>query len=198
MSRKKIFSSIKPSLLTLTIGGFCIGMTEFMMMGVLPDVAKTLVCFHSGGGSSYFGLCNRCCNRRTADGSHCRQIFTQKSVDQADADIWCFNALFAMAPTYPLLLYGEVVCGFAAWCLFWYGCGGSEQLADKGKEARAVALMFAGLTIANIIGVPLGTYIGHNYSWRMSFYHYCRHCVCSCRQYPQMDARAAAFAQQQL
>src|SRR5699024_73477 len=42
-------------------------------------------------------------------------------------------------------------------------------LAKKGKEAQAVSYMFAGLTFANLVGVPLGTYLGHNFSWRLTF-----------------------------
>ena len=45
----------------------------------------------------------------------------------------------------------------------------ASRLADKGKEAQAVATMFSGLTVANLLGVPLGTYIGHHFSWRYTF-----------------------------
>src|SRR5690606_35533964 len=45
----------------------------------------------------------------------------------------------------------------------------AAQLAQKGKEAQAIAFMFTGMTVANLAGVPLGTYIGHHYSWRIPY-----------------------------
>jgi DHA1 family arabinose polymer transporter-like MFS transporter len=81
-----------------------------------------------------------------------------------------FNALFALAPSYELLLVARVFSGLPHGAFFGIGAVVASKLAEPGKEARAVSMMFAGLTVANIFGVPLGTYIGHNISWRLSFF----------------------------
>lgn len=170
MSKVSIFSSIKPSLLTLTIGGFCIGMTEFMMMGVLPDVAKTLSVSIPEAGhliSAYaLGVVIGAPLMAIVAGKYS----PKKLLIGLMLMYGVFNALFAMAPSFPLLLVTRLCAGLPHGAFFGIGAVVASKLADKGKEARAVALMFAGLTIANIIGVPLGTYIGHNYSWRISFF----------------------------
>lgn len=80
-----------------------------------------------------------------------------------------FNALFAISPTYELLLVSRLFAGLPHGAFFGVGAVVASRLSEPGREARTVSIMFAGLTVANIIGVPLGTYIGHNLSWRLSF-----------------------------
>jgi DHA1 family arabinose polymer transporter-like MFS transporter len=63
----------------------------------------------------------------------------------------------------------RLLAGLPHGAFFGVGSVVASRIAEKGKEAQSVSLMFAGLTIANVIGVPLGTYIGHNYSWRYTF-----------------------------
>ncbi|CAN5702559.1 MFS transporter [soil metagenome] len=170
MKKTGLFSMMKPSLLTLTIGGFAIGMTEFMMMGVLPDVASSLnVSIPTAGHliSIYalgvvigapllIGLAGRFAPKKVL--ITLMLMFT------------VFNALFALAPSYELLMIARFFAGLPHGAFFGMGAVVASKLAEPGREARAVSVMFAGLTIANIIGVPLGTYIGHNLSWRISFF----------------------------
>src|SRR5690606_2189086 len=80
-----------------------------------------------------------------------------------------FNGLSAFAPGYTCLFISRLLAGFPHGAFFCVGSVVASRLAPKGKEAQSIAVMFAGLTIANIGGVPLGTYIGHHYSWRLSF-----------------------------
>ena len=80
-----------------------------------------------------------------------------------------FNALFAMAPTYELMFVARLFSGLPHGAFFGVGAVVAGQLAGRGKEGQAMALMFSGLTVANIVGVPLGTWIGHVLSWRLSF-----------------------------
>lgn len=170
MSKTKISTSIKPSLLTLTIGGFCIGMTEFMMMGVLPDVAKTLSVSIPEAGHLISAYALGVVIGAPLMVALAGKYSPKKLLIGLMLIYGVFNALFAMAPNYPLLIATRLCAGLPHGAFFGIGAVVASKLADKGKEARAVALMFAGLTIANIIGVPLGTYIGHNYSWRLSFF----------------------------
>ena len=160
---------IKLSLVSLLIGGLSIGMTEFLMMGVLPDVSKTL-------------------HVSIPEAGHLISIYALGVVIGAPLMVglagnyppkrvlialmmmvFVFNGLFAIAPTYGLLLTARLFAGLPHGAFFGMGAVVASRLAEPGREARSVSVMFAGLTVANIIGVPLGTYIGHDFSWRISF-----------------------------
>src|SRR5690606_12257963 len=80
-----------------------------------------------------------------------------------------FNAFTAFAPGYASLLASRVLAGLPHGAFFGVGSVVASRLARPGKEAQAISVMFAGLTIANLIGVPLGTYIGQHFMWRYSF-----------------------------
>lgn len=80
-----------------------------------------------------------------------------------------FNGLSAIAPGNSALLLTRLLSGLPHGAFFGVGSVVASRLADKGKEARAISMMFAGLTLANLLIVPLGTYVGHHYSWRYTF-----------------------------
>ena len=80
-----------------------------------------------------------------------------------------FNACSAFAPSSMTLLLARLLAGLPHGAFFGVGSVVASRLAEKGKEAQAISFMFAGLTIANLLTVPLGTYIGHHYSWRYTF-----------------------------
>lgn len=81
-----------------------------------------------------------------------------------------FNGLFAVAPHYVTLMLTRFMAGLPHGAFFGVGSVVATRLADKGKEAQSIAVMFTGMTIANLLGVPLGTYLGHEYSWRMTYF----------------------------
>ena len=80
-----------------------------------------------------------------------------------------FNGLSIIAPGNNALLVIRLLAGLPHGAFFGVGSVVASRLADKGKEARAISMMFAGLTLANLLIVPLGTYVGHHYSWRYTF-----------------------------
>ncbi len=169
MRNFQLFKGLKPSLLTLTIGGFSIGMTEFMMMGVLPDVSRTLAISIPSAGHliSIYAL-------GVVIGAPLMTGITGKLSPKKvlmGLMLMCgfFNALFAISPNYELLMASRFFAGLPHGAFFGMGAVVASKLSEPGREARTVSLMFAGLTVANIIGVPIGTYIGHNISWRISF-----------------------------
>ena len=170
MRNFQLFRGLKPSLLTLTIGGFSIGMTEFMMMGVLPDVSRTLSISIPSAGHliSVYAL-------GVVIGAPLMTGITGKLSPKKvlmGLMLMCgfFNALFAFSPNYELLMVSRLFAGLPHGAFFGMGAVVASKLSAPGREARTVSLMFAGLTVANIIGVPIGTYIGHNFSWRISFF----------------------------
>ena len=80
-----------------------------------------------------------------------------------------FNTLSAYANSYESLLAVRFLSGLPHGAFFGIGAVVAGKLAKKGKAAQAIATMMAGLTIANVIGVPLGTYFGHEYHWSIAF-----------------------------
>lgn len=170
MIQNKLFALPKKSILTLAIGGLSIGMTEFMMMGVLPDVAKSLSVSIPSAGHLISAYALGVVIGAPLTASIAGKYSSKKVLIWLMLIYGIFNALFASAPTYSLLMIARFFAGLPHGAFFGIGAVVASRLAAPGKEARAVSVMFAGLTIANVIGVPLGTYIGHNISWRISFY----------------------------
>ncbi|RQO74080.1 MFS transporter [Pedobacter sp. KBW06] len=160
---------MKKSLLTLTLGGLGIGITEFVMMGLLPDIAKDLNISIPQAGhliSSYaLGVVVGAPVLVAIAGSYPPKKILLALMVMFTA----FNALSAFSPDYITMLAARFLAGLPHGAFFGVGSVVASRIAGKGKEAQAVSLMFAGLTIANVIGVPLGTYIGHHYSWRYTF-----------------------------
>ena len=160
---------MKKSILTLTLGGFGIGMTEFVIMGILPDIAKSLQITIPEAGHlvSAYAL-------GVVVGAPLLIGFTgSKPPKNILLLLMClftvFNTLSAFAPSYEILFLSRFFSGMPHGAFFGVGAVVAGRLADQRKEARSVSLMFAGLTIANLIGVPLGTFIGHHISWRITF-----------------------------
>lgn len=158
------------ALLALAIGGFGIGMTEFVMMGILPDVATALKISIPQSGhfiSAYaLGVVVGAPILTGIGGKWpAQQILLLLMV-------WftIFNTLAAFAVNYETLLLCRFLSGLPHGAFFGIGAVVAGQLAKPGKEAQAIATMFTGLTVANIIGVPLGTYLGHEFGWNIAFY----------------------------
>jgi DHA1 family arabinose polymer transporter-like MFS transporter len=160
---------IKKSLVPLALGGFGIGMTEFVMMGILPDIASGLRITIPQAGyliSAYaLGV--------VVGAPTLVALFAKRP--PRTVLIWlmlifaAFNALSAVAPNFHLLMLSRFMAGLPHGAFFGVGAVVASRLADEGKTAAAVATMFAGLTLANVLGVPFGTWLGHNVSWRAVF-----------------------------
>jgi DHA1 family arabinose polymer transporter-like MFS transporter len=160
---------MKKSLLTLTLGGLGIGITEFVMMGLLPDIAKDLTITIPQAGhliSAYaLGVVIGAPLLVVIAGSYP----PKKILMVLMLMFTVFNALSAFAPDYNMMFAARLLAGLPHGAFFGVGSVVASRISEKGKEAQSVSLMFAGLTVANVLGVPLGTYIGHNYSWRYTF-----------------------------
>ncbi|SER36878.1 MFS transporter [Pedobacter rhizosphaerae] len=155
--------------LPLTLGGLGIGITEFVMMGLLPDIAKDLSISIPKAGyliSAYaLGVVIGAPLLIMIAGK-----YPPKKILLALMVMFTvFNAFSAFAPTFTTLFIARLLSGLPHGAFFGVGSVVASRIAEKGKAAQAVSLMFMGLTIANIVGVPLGTFIGHNFSWRISF-----------------------------
>ncbi|WP_343616343.1 MFS transporter [Flavobacterium sp.] len=160
---------MKKSLIALSFGGLTIGITEFVMMGLLPDIASDMKVTIPVAGyliSSYaLGV---------VIGAPLlvilgRNFPPKKMLLILAAMLTVFNALSIIAPSYNFLFASRFLSGLPHGAFFGVGAVVASRLADKGKEAQAIAIMFSGLTLANLIGVPIGTYIGHHFIWRYTF-----------------------------
>lgn len=157
------------ALFALAIGGFGIGMTEFVIMGILPEVASALDISIPQAGhfiSAYALGVVIGAPLLTAFGS---KWPAHKTLLLLMLWFTLFNSLSAFANSYELLLVSRFLSGLPHGAFFGIGAVVAGQLARPGKAARAIATMFTGLTMANVIGVPLGTYLGQNFSWNLSF-----------------------------
>jgi DHA1 family arabinose polymer transporter-like MFS transporter len=160
---------MKKSLAPLALGGFGIGMTEFVMMGILPDIATNLSITIPQAGYliSAYAL-------GVVIGAPTLVALMARHAPK-NVLIWLMmlftvtNAVSAFAPNFHVLLLCRFLAGLPHGAFFGVGAVVASRLADKGKVAAAVASMFTGLTIANVIGVPVGTWLGHNASWRIVF-----------------------------
>jgi len=160
---------MKLKLLPLTIGGFGIGMTEFVIMGVLPDVSHDLSISIPTAGHLISAYALGVVFGAPLLVALANKLPPQKTLAMLMVLFAVGNALTSFAPNYELMLLTRFISGLPHGAFFGVGAVVAGRLAEPGKEAQAVSTMFAGLTIANIFGVPLGTFIGHNYSWRVTF-----------------------------
>lgn len=151
------------------LGGLTIGITEFVIMGLLPDIALDLGISIPEAGhliSSYaLGVVIGAPTLVILG----RNFPPKKMLLWLSFALAFLNGLSIIAPNYEFLLLTRLLSGLPHGAFFGVGAVVASRLADKGKEAQAVSIMFAGLTLANVIGVPIGTYIGHHLNWRYTF-----------------------------
>ncbi len=156
-------------LFPLALGGLAIGTTEFVIMGLLPDIANDINITIPVAGhliSAYaFGV---------VIGSPILVAlsakFSPKHILIALMVIFTiFNFLSTIAPDYYTLMLSRFLSGLPHGAFFGVGTIVASKLAKEGKSAQAIASMFTGLTIANLAMVPFVTFIGHHFHWRYAF-----------------------------
>ena len=161
---------MSPALLALAISTFAIGTTEFVVMGLLPEVARDLGVSIPTAGWLVGGYA-----LSVAFGAPLMAIATlnlqrKLALVLLMAIFIVGNLLCATAGDYWLLMVARVVTSLCHGAFFGIGSVVAATLAAPGRRASAVAMVFAGLTISNIIGVPLGTALGQAYGWRATFW----------------------------
>ncbi|MFB6724995.1 MFS transporter [Kribbella sp. NPDC056345] len=158
------------ALLALAIGAFGIGTTEFVIMGLLPEVATDFGVSIPSAGLLISGYALGVvvgAPLLTAIGSK----VSRKTVLIALMGVFIAgNLLSALAPTYGVLMTGRIVAALAHGAFFGVGSVVAASLVPKAKQASAIALMFTGLTVANVLGVPGGTALGQQFGWRSTFW----------------------------
>ncbi|MFF7247394.1 MFS transporter [Embleya sp. NPDC008237] len=157
------------ALLALAIGAFGIGTTEFVILGLLPEVAGTFDVSITTAGllvSGYAVGVLLGAPLMTVLGT---RVSRKRMLILLMGLFVLGNALTALAPAFGVILLGRVVASFTHGAFFGIGSVVAADLVAPEKKAAAISTMFAGLTLANVLGVPLGTLIGQSVSWRLTF-----------------------------
>ena len=158
------------ALYALTVGAFGIGVTEFVIMGLLLEVSADLHVSISAAGLLISGYA-----LGVVVGAPLLTALTgrwsRKTLLIALMIVFTIgNAACALAPDYWSLMAARVLTAFAHASFFGIGSVVATSLVASDKKASAIAIMFTGLTVANILGVPFGTWLGQAYGWRSTFW----------------------------
>ncbi len=166
------------TLLSLAIGSFGIGMTEFVVMGLLPDIARDLLpggwaadsetaIAHTGWLISLYAL-GVVIGAPTIAGLVARYPRHRVMLGLAVA-LTVFNALTFLAPTFETVAVSRLLAGLPHGAYFGIGALVASDVLGPGKRGQGVAFVLTGLTIANVVGVPAGTFLGQQFGWRVAF-----------------------------
>lgn len=157
------------ALWALTLSAFAIGTTEFVIVGLVPTIATDL-----GVSLPSAGLLVSLYAVGVAIGAPILTALTgrwnRKIVLMSLMGLFVIGNLLAwQAPSYETLILARILTGLAHGVFFSIGSMIATSLVSKEKEASAIAIMFTGLTVALVTGVPLGTWIGQHFGWRATF-----------------------------
>jgi len=158
------------ALWALAISAFAIGTTEFVIMGLLPEVAANLGTTLSSAGLLVTGYAlgvfvGAPLVTATTGKLPRKTLLVSLMVLFVIGNVGC-----AIAPDYTTLMISRIVASFSHGAFFGVGSVVATGLVPKEKQASAIALMFTGLTVANVLGVPFGTWLGQMYGWRSTFW----------------------------
>ncbi|GIF03378.1 MFS transporter [Actinoplanes siamensis] len=158
------------ALYALAIGGFGIGLTEFVIAGLLPEVAADFRVTEAVAGGLISGYALAVAVGAILLTAALTRIDRRRALLALMILFIAGNVLSALAPTYPLMLLGRVLAALCHGAFFGIGSVVATDLVPAAKKAAAISTMFTGLTVANVLGVPLGTFLGQAAGWRSTFW----------------------------
>jgi DHA1 family inner membrane transport protein len=157
-------------LLALAIGAFGIGLTEFVIMGLLPDLAADFGVSEAAAGWFISGYALAVAVGAIALTAAATRL-PRKPVLMGLLGLFIAgNAVSALATTYEAMLAGRILAALCHGAFFGIGAVVAADLVAPAKRAGAIAIMFTGLTAANVLGVPFGTFLGQQAGWRSTFW----------------------------
>jgi DHA1 family inner membrane transport protein len=157
-------------LLALAVAAFGIGTTEFVIMGLLPNVARDLDVSIPAAGMLVSGYALGVTIGAPILAIATARMPRKKALMNLIGVFIVGNLLCAIAPGYAVLMAARVVTAFCHGAFFGIGSVVAAGLVAPNRRAQAIALMFTGLTLANVLGVPLGTALGQALGWRATFW----------------------------
>jgi MFS transporter, DHA1 family, inner membrane transport protein len=157
-------------LLALALGGFGIGLTEFGIVGLLPQVADDFRVSEAVAGYLVSGYALSVAFGALALTAAIVRLDRKKVLLALMGLFIAGNLVSALAPTYSVLMVGRIIAALCHGAFFGVGSVVAAEMVAPNRRASAIALMFGGLTVANVLGVPLGTLLGERLGWRATFW----------------------------
>lgn len=160
--------TMKKSLISLAFGTLGLGIAEFTMMGILPYVASDLgVSIPMAGHLISAYALGVCCGAPIL--LWARKFPPKRTLLGLMAMMMIGNLCASASVNFGMLMVSRFISGLPHGAYFGVASIVADKLADEGKGAEAVSIMIAGMTVANLFGVPLGTSLSHLISWRVTF-----------------------------
>ena len=157
-------------LIALALGAFGIGLTEFVIMGLLPEVATDFGVSEAAAGWLISGYALAVVVGALGLTAATTRLPRKPVLLGLIVLFVIGNATTALASGYELAMVGRIIAALSHGAFFGIGSVVAASLVAPGKQARAIAIMFTGLTAANVFGVPFGTFIGQQFGWRSTFW----------------------------
>ncbi|WP_348789642.1 MFS transporter [Leifsonia sp. NPDC080035] len=157
-------------LIALALGGFGIGLTEFVIAGLLPEVAADFHVDAAAAGWLISGYALAVAVGAVGLTAAATRLPRKAALLGLMVLFILGNALSAVAPSYSVMLGGRILAALCHGAFFGIGSVVAAGMVAADKQARAIAIMFTGLTAANVLGVPFGTLLGQALGWRSTFW----------------------------
>lgn len=157
-------------LIALAIGAFGIGLTEFVIMGLLPEVATDFGVTEAAAGWLISGYALSVVVGALGLTAATTRLPRKPVLLGLVVLFIVGNAITALAPDYTIAMIGRIIAALCHGAFFGIGSVVAAELVAPEKKARAIAIMFTGLTAANVFGVPFGTFLGQQFGWRSTFW----------------------------
>ncbi|MGY3318262.1 MFS transporter [Arthrobacter sp. TE12232] len=157
-------------LIALALGGFGIGLTEFVIMGLLPQVAADFHVTEANAGWLISGYALAVVVGALGLTAAVTRFERKPVLAVLMVLFIAGNLVSALAPDYPIMMAGRILAALSHGAFFGIGAVVAASMVAPDKKAGAIAIMFTGLTAANVLGVPFGTMLGQAAGWRATFW----------------------------
>ncbi len=158
------------SLAALAVAAFGIGTSEFIIMGLLPNLALSFDVSIPKAGALVTGYALSVTLGSPVVAIATARLERKRALLLLMGIFTLGNLLCAVAPTYNLLFVARILTALCHGAFFGIGSVVAANMVPRHQRAQAIALMFTGLTLANVLGVPAGTALGQAFGWRASFW----------------------------
>ncbi|WNI18811.1 MFS transporter [Actinacidiphila sp. ITFR-21] len=158
------------ALFALALSAFAIGTTEFVIMGLLPNVADDLHVSITSAGLLVTGYALGVVIGAPVLTAFFGRLPRKNAILLLSGIFLVGNLLCAVAPSYGTLMAARFLTACAHGAFFGIASVVAADLVSREKQASAIAMVFTGSTVANVLGVPLGTFLGQNFGWRSTFW----------------------------
>ncbi|MET3509699.1 MULTISPECIES: MFS transporter [Plantibacter] len=157
-------------LIALALGGFGIGLTEFVIMGLLPEVAADFSVSEAAAGWLISGYALAVVVGALALTAAVTRLPKKPVLLALMVLFIAGNLVSALAGDYQVMLAGRILAALSHGAFFGIGSVLAAAMVPAHRQAGAIAIMFTGLTAANVLGVPFGTLLGQHFGWRSTFW----------------------------